>query len=813
MARLHTALKSTVGGSYATGMGAFAEGVRQAEADTRLDERHEQQMELGRQQLEFAELKTEELATQQETDRLLRQTKLDDLQGKIKAGEDVFGDPTLGLDRKPLDEVTLLVQQREGILAQGGSTAGIDRALALKIDELDAVVTQAKLKQNRNSKMRYITEMASRGDVALDDEYVASLEDMTPAQLDRLRENWERMGQAQQSVGSLRTALLEEVNGWNATTTAGRQARDAFKLAMDSPIPSQYTNKLTGQTMRIDTPQEVEQYYRALFNEKLIETLPAEIQELIGEPLDIEEDSPEAGVMPAYEGMRERMTKVFSEHRAQQAQAQAAGVGVPGTPVADPDDPVAAALAIGEGAAVEGGGEADAASPFDMRPTNARGVTSPTARANMQAAIDRNQERLEAIDADPESADGSQRARLQRGINNLRFRLALGEADPDNEFSAEERIELFDRVQRGQHVADHRPPPREEFRDPDDGPMPPAPEGWRTDGTPKGPGWIGSMPMTDGSDQVATELSVTVGASDVGATGEDVLIPLLVPTLTRGQVEHLTDGKEATDAIVKKAIAHARKQMDAGESPFFQGEVGLGPRLGGLGMGAGYQQADLEGRMIADDLAGAEVVEGVVGPAAQQRAGRADFAASNFGMDGVEDVGEVRGGRERTRMASPLTAARRRPQSMRTREEHRAAVADLARQAQELEQQETDKKRRAELGRARKDLLQEEQRLEQALDAFESRREQMEQQIAEVGVGEGQGTLREQRSALPPNDYERLSLLASKQASGATLRPVETQALKRLLAGVGSEQAWDLYRELAAAGYEYPDLLEIAQGD
>ena len=540
---------------------------------------------------------------------------------------------------------------------------------------------------------------------------------MTPAQLDRLRDNWERMGQAQQSVGSLRTALLEEVNDWNATTTAGRQARDAFKLAMDSPIPSQYTDKLTGQTMRIDTPQEVEQYYRALFNEKLVETLPSEIQELIDEGVA------SAGAMAGYEGMRENVTQAFSQHRAQQAQAQAqaAGVGVPGTPVADPNDPIAAALAIGEGAAVEGGGEADgeadAASPFDMRPANVRGVTNPTARANMQAAIDRNQERLEAIDADPESADASQRARLQRGINNLRFRLALGEADPDNEFSADEKVELFDRVRRGQHVADHRPPPREEFRDPDDGPMPPG-------------------------------------------TG-----------------------------------------------------IGLGPSLGGLGMGAGYQHADLEGRMIADDLEGAEVVEGVVGPAAQQRTGRADFAASNFGMGGVEDVGEVRGGRERTRIASPLTAARRRPQSMRTREEHRAAVADLARQAQELEQQETDKKRRAELGRARKDLLQEEQRLEQALDAFESRREQMEQQIAEVGAGKGQGTLREQRSALPPNDYERLSLLVSKQASGATLRPVETQALKRLLAGVGSEQAWDLYRELVAAGYEYPELLEIAQDD
>ena len=92
----------------------------------------------------------------------------------------------------------------------------------------------------------------------------------------------------------------------------------------------------------------------------------------------------------------------------------------------------------------------------------------------------------------------------------------------------------------------------------------------REDGTLKGPGWLGSMPMSDGSDQVATELSITVGASDVGQSGEDVLIPLLVPTLTRGEVEHLTDGKEATDAIVKKAIAHARKQIKAGKSPFKQ---------------------------------------------------------------------------------------------------------------------------------------------------------------------------------------------------------------------------------------------------
>tara|TARA_Y100001963_G_scaffold7456_1_gene9720 strand:- start:1277 stop:3643 length:2367 start_codon:yes stop_codon:yes gene_type:complete len=788
-------------------MGGFAEGVRQAEADTRLDERHEQQMELGRQQLEFAELKAEELATQQETDRLLRQTKLDDLQGKIQAGKDVFGDPTLGLDRKPLDEVTLLVQHREGILAQGGPTAGIDRALALKLDELDAVVTQAKLKQNRNSDIRYITEMAGRGGVALDDEYVASLEEMTPAQLDRLQENWQRMEQAQQSVGSLRTALLEEVNGWNATTTAGRQARDAFKLAMDSPIPSQYTNKLTGQTMRIDTPQEVEQYYRALFHEKLIATLPSEIQELIGEPLDIEEDSPEAEVMPAYEGMRKRMTGVFSQHRAQQAQAQAqaAGVGVPGTPVADADDPVAAALEIGEGGSQQPQAE-EGAPQVGTESHQAWQLSQMTGQdiarqvdAEAQAAAEKGEawtyeqrrDRLREVREEVKWAKAAEASAhgtwLARGLKD-----AYGTIGEYTDYSMPPETRMV-MVESLPGMVDRAKTALED-----------VPEGADAALVRGLKDWVKEMGKWD---------KERLGSHNAVASAR--WLRKLMNRIAQADVDEGGPVMQWAEQIAWGDEPQADAAMAPGPMPSteFMGGVGLGPRLGGLGMGAGYQHQDLEGRMIADDLEGAEVVEGVVGPAAQQRAGRADFAASNFGMGGVEDVGEVRGGRERTRIASPLTAARRRPQSMRTREEHRAAVADLARQAQELEQQETDKKRRAELGRARKDLLQEEQRLEQALDAFESRREQMEQQIAEVGVGEGQGSLREQRSALPPNDYERLSLLVSKQASGATLRPVETQALKRLLAGVGSEQAWDLYRELAAAGHEYPELLKIAQDD
>ena len=85
--------------------------------------------------------------------------------------------------------------------------------------------------------------------------------------------------------------------------------------------------------------------------------------------------------------------------------------------------------------------------------------------------------------------------------------------------------------------------------------------GKRTDGTKKGPGYFGELKRPDGS--VSTEISVGVGFDD----GE-YEIPTLVPTLSRTEINHLLSGAKPTDAIVGKAVAHARGRMAAGKGAF-----------------------------------------------------------------------------------------------------------------------------------------------------------------------------------------------------------------------------------------------------
>ena len=66
---------------------------------------------------------------------------------------------------------------------------------------------------------------------------------------------------------------------------------------------------------------------------------------------------------------------------------------------------------------------------------------------------------------------------------------------------------------------------------------------------------------------MSSELSVT--SSDlVDATGNEVLFPLLVPTLTKDEISLLLSGKRSSDAIFRKAIEHARKRISEGLSPF-----------------------------------------------------------------------------------------------------------------------------------------------------------------------------------------------------------------------------------------------------
>ena len=90
--------------------------------------------------------------------------------------------------------------------------------------------------------------------------------------------------------------------------------------------------------------------------------------------------------------------------------------------------------------------------------------------------------------------------------------------------------------------------------------------GKREDGTDKGSGWLGPIPVP-GSKNVATEYSVGVEIE-----GKEVLIPSLVPTLTKSEVSELMQdvsaGRPPNMPAMRKAIAHARERVKSGLSPF-----------------------------------------------------------------------------------------------------------------------------------------------------------------------------------------------------------------------------------------------------
>ena len=93
--------------------------------------------------------------------------------------------------------------------------------------------------------------------------------------------------------------------------------------------------------------------------------------------------------------------------------------------------------------------------------------------------------------------------------------------------------------------------------------LPPAVEAWnlRPDSTVKGPGYFGTLKTPSGKD--ATELSIGVEFD-----GRETQIPSLVPTLTKEERDWMLAGNEPTDAIVDKAVEHAKKRWAAGVDAF-----------------------------------------------------------------------------------------------------------------------------------------------------------------------------------------------------------------------------------------------------
>lgn len=87
-----------------------------------------------------------------------------------------------------------------------------------------------------------------------------------------------------------------------------------------------------------------------------------------------------------------------------------------------------------------------------------------------------------------------------------------------------------------------------------------APFGLRHDGSaPKGKGFFGPMLHKQGG--VSTEIS---------AGDESGEFPLMVPTLSRDELELLLSGQDPTDAIYGKARAFADQRRAAGKNPFAQ---------------------------------------------------------------------------------------------------------------------------------------------------------------------------------------------------------------------------------------------------
>ncbi len=96
-------------------------------------------------------------------------------------------------------------------------------------------------------------------------------------------------------------------------------------------------------------------------------------------------------------------------------------------------------------------------------------------------------------------------------------------------------------------------------------------EDWplRVDGTKKGLGFFGVLPMTDGSGGVATEYTVGVNLD-----GKEMVIPSMVPTLNKEELDYILGGGKVIDksqmgnTIIQKAVDHAKSRMKQGKSPF-----------------------------------------------------------------------------------------------------------------------------------------------------------------------------------------------------------------------------------------------------
>jgi hypothetical protein len=93
--------------------------------------------------------------------------------------------------------------------------------------------------------------------------------------------------------------------------------------------------------------------------------------------------------------------------------------------------------------------------------------------------------------------------------------------------------------------------------------------GNRPDGSSKSKGFLGEIKLPDGN--IATEYSTQSGAIKVD--GKQIDFPTLVPSLSRDEIalmqnEIIPNKKPIPEAIMQKAIEHAKMRLSKNLSPF-----------------------------------------------------------------------------------------------------------------------------------------------------------------------------------------------------------------------------------------------------
>lgn len=87
--------------------------------------------------------------------------------------------------------------------------------------------------------------------------------------------------------------------------------------------------------------------------------------------------------------------------------------------------------------------------------------------------------------------------------------------------------------------------------------------GNRVDGTKKGQGWLGAIPMQDGSGRVMTEQTY-----EMDVDGERVAFPAIHPGSTKEEIDVMAKGGRLPHESVRRALDHALERKKRGLSPY-----------------------------------------------------------------------------------------------------------------------------------------------------------------------------------------------------------------------------------------------------